>query len=227
MTRRIRLRWPDARPFEGRDGRPIRILAASDEPDRALEFAPNREALGAIDAIVGCGDLEPHWLDFLADSFSAPLVFVSGNHDRGTTWEAGRAGIPTPLGGGAVTALAGLAVAGLGWPGGGEHGNVRDERAAWRQALALVSRRLVSRLRGKRGPLLVISHAPPAGAGDAADAYHLGFRAYRWLLDRFRPPLWLHGHVTTASVPELTVVVGRTTLVNVTGSVLIELEPPE
>jgi Icc-related predicted phosphoesterase len=226
VTRRIRLRWPDARPFEGRDGRPIRILAASDEPDRALEFAPNRDALGPIDAVVGCGDLEPHWLDFLAHSFSAPLVFVSGNHDRGITWEAGRDGLPNPLRNGSVTAVAGLSIAGLSWPGGGEHGNVRDERRAWRQVLTLIRKRIVGWLRGRRGPLLVVSHAPPAGAGDAPDAYHLGFRAYRWLLDRLRPPLWLHGHVTTASVPELKVVVGTTTLVNVTGSVLVELEPP-
>ena len=221
------MRWPDARPFEGRAGRPIRILAASDEPDPALEFAPNRDALGPIDAVVGCGDLEPHWLDFLAHSFSAPLVFVSGNHDRGTTWEAGREGLPTPLASGSVTRLAGLSVAALSWPGSGEKGNVRDEGRAWRQALTLARGRLVAWLRGRRGPLLVVSHAPPAGAGDAPDAYHLGFRAYRWLLDRFRPPLWLHGHVTTASVPDLEVRVGGTTLVNVTGSVLVELEPPE
>ena len=43
----------------------------------------NREALGQIDAIVGCGDLEPEYLDFLADAFRAPLLYVRGNHDRG------------------------------------------------------------------------------------------------------------------------------------------------
>jgi hypothetical protein len=226
MTRRVRLTWPDRRPFENREAGPIRILAASDEPDPALEYAPNREAIGPIDLVVGCGDLEPHWLDFLAHAFSTPLVFVTGNHDRGPTWEAGQAGLPTAGAGGSVTSVVGLDVALLPWPGRRDRGNVRDEGRAWRQALSIAGRRLVARLRGRSRPLLIVSHAPPAGAGDAPDAYHLGFRAYRWLLDRFGPPLWLHGHVTTASVPALTVVVGRTTLINVTGSVLVELEPP-
>ena len=74
-------------------------------------------------------------------------------------------------------------------------------------------------------PFLVISHAPPLGAGDAADPYHRGFRAYRWLLEHARPVLWLHGHSPLASVPWL-VTRGSTTLVNVTGAVLIELVPP-
>ena len=30
---------------------------------------------------------------------------------------------------------------------------------------------------------------------------HRGFRAYRWLLERTRPVLWLHGHTPLASVP--------------------------
>jgi hypothetical protein len=46
------------------------------------------------------------------------------------------------------------------------------------------------------------------------------------LLERLRPPLWLHGHTTTASVPSLVVQAGPTTVVNVTGAVLVELTPP-
>lgn len=223
MTRRLQLSWPDPRPFRSREGRPIRLLAASDEPDPALERAPNREALGPLDAVIGCGDLEPYWLEFLGDAFCVPVAYVVGNHDRGAAWDA-KSGktIPQPLPGGSITRLAGLAVAALPWPGRGEHGNVRDDGAAWRQSLAVARRRLLAR--GE--PLLVVSHVPPAGAGDAPDAYHVGFGAYRWLLDRLRPPLWLHGHVTTASVPELRVEAGPTTLVNVTGSVLVELTPP-
>ncbi len=223
MTRRLRFAWPDAGPFRDRDGRPIRILAASDEPDHALEFAPNRDALGPIDAIVGCGDLEPHWLSFLGDAFCVPVLYVTGNHDRGLTWDAkSAAGLPRPLPAGSITRLAGVALAALPWPGSGDHGNVRDGRAAWRQVLRVARGRLLAR----HEALLVISHVPPAGAGDAPDAYHEGFRAYRWLLNGLRPPLWLHGHVTTASVPKLRVDVGPTTLVNVTGSVLVELESP-
>ena len=76
--------------------------------------------------------------------------------------------------------------------------------------------------------MVVISHVAPEGAGDVPnELYHKGFGAYRWLLDRFRPPLWLHGHTTTASVTELQVAAGPTTVVNVTGAVLVSCcRPP-
>jgi uncharacterized protein len=228
MTRRFRLTWPDRRPFLGRDARPIRFLAASDEPDPALEHEVNRTALGPIDAVIGCGDLEPHWLAFLADAFHAPLVYVRGNHDRGGAWEQRDRTVPGPLGAGDATRLAGIAVAGLEWPGVREPGNQRRAGLAWAHALRIALRALGARLRGRTEPLLVISHMPPAGAGDTpTDAYHVGFAGYRWLMDRLRPPLWLHGHTTTASVAELEAVVGGTTLVNVTGAVLVELVPPD
>ena len=37
MTRRLTVVWPDRRPFEGRNGEPIRLLAVSDAVDPALE----------------------------------------------------------------------------------------------------------------------------------------------------------------------------------------------
>jgi uncharacterized protein len=227
VTRRLRLTWPDERPFRSRAGRPIRLLAASDEPDPALEFASNRDALGPIDAIVGSGDLEPYWLEFLADAFSAPLSFVRGNHDKGLGWEAKRARLPEPLKGGSLTTVAGIQVAALPWSGHDGASNVRDDRGAWGQVVPIAARLAAGTLRGRRDPIIVLSHAPPTGAGEGPDTYHLGFGAYRWLLDWFRPPLWLHGHVTTATVPALRVSIARTTLVNVTGSVLVELVPPE
>jgi len=220
VTRRITVTWPDPRPFRSRDGRPIRLLAASDEPDPALDHASNRASLGPIDAIVGCGDLEPDWLAFLGDAFDAPLAYVVGNHDRGMSW-APTSHIPAPLASGSIGRVAGLTVVALPWPSAGTLGNVRDEGAAWWQTLGAAARLLV-----RRGPLLFVSHVPPRGAGDGPDAYHRGFNGYRRLLDWKRPPLWLHGHVTTASVPELRVEVGRTTLVNVTGSVLVEVLAP-
>ena len=64
------------------------------------------------------------------------------------------------------------------------------------------------------------------GVGDAPDAYHVGFPAYRWLLDRLAPPVWLHGHTTTASVKRLVERSGRTVVANATGALVIELVTP-
>jgi Icc-related predicted phosphoesterase len=76
--------------------------------------------------------------------------------------------------------------------------------------------------------VLVVSHAPPRGVGDAAaDPYHAGYGAYRWLLEHRRPPLWLHGHTTPASVIDWRDAFGPSTVANVTGSILVELVPPD
>src|SRR5262249_21261027 len=148
------------------------------------------------------GDLDPHWLAFLADAFEAPLVYVRGNHDTGGDWDEKDRVVPEPLGAGATTRLAGILVAGLEWPVSGSGDNRRRPALAWWHAVRLATRRL--RSGGVRGePIVMISHVAPEGAGDVpTDLYHRGFGAYRWLLDRLRPPLWLHGHTTTALVQE-------------------------
>lgn len=220
MTRRIGLTWPDRRPFAARDGRPIRILATSDEPDPALDREVNREGLGRVDLVLGCGDLAPDRLAFLADAFQAPLVYVRGNHDRGCAWH-GETVAPEPVDGLVRDVLPGLPLLGLPWPGRRDDPARRDTARAWRQALAGRARAL-----RPRSAWLVFSHAPPAGSGDApADPYHLGFAAYRFLLDRLTPPLWLHGHTPLAG-RDWHCRHGPTTLVNVTGTVLVELDPP-
>ena len=227
MTRRVTVEWPDPALFADRNGRPIRFLATSDEVDPALEHVVNRASLGQLDGVIGCGDLSPAWLAFLADAFGVPLLYVRGNHDRGGGWEQERPNAPGPMDSGTLTYLAGIPIGGLEWPGVGQPGNERHPRRAWLDALRLAWHWFVARRRrGVRVPM-VISHAPPTGFGDAPrDPYHMGFDAYRWLLDRLRPPVWLHGHTTTASVEDLVSQCRNTTLVNVTGAVLLQLVPP-
>jgi uncharacterized protein len=222
---RLTIPWPDPRAFEDRDGRPIRFLVASDAADPALAQQVNRDALGHLDGVLGCGDLEPEWLGFLADAFNTPLVYVRGNHDRGGQWEHRPLSVPRWLEAGRVDRLAGIPIIGLEWPGVDAPGNRRRPWLAWRQAIRTVQRLLVARL--WRRPLIVISHVPPAGVGDVpTDPYHVGFDAYRWLLERLRPPIWLHGHTTTASVKRLVEYAGPTVVANATGALLIELTAP-
>lgn len=228
MTRRLRIPWPDPRPFESRGGSPIRLLAVSDDIDPALEHAVNREALGMLDAVVGAGDLEPAYLSFLGDAFGVPVMYVRGNHDRGGQWAATTADhAPRPLASGKPIRLSGLTVVPFEWPGLEHERAVRDEWRAWIDVTRAEASLIGDRLRGRGAPLLVLSHAPPRGVGDAAaDPYHVGYAAYRWLLDRHRPPLWLHGHTTLASVVDWREDIGESTVANVTGSILVELVPP-
>jgi uncharacterized protein len=226
VIRRLSVAWPDERPFRDRAGRPIRILAASDEREPGLEVEANRQGLGPVDAVLGCGDLDPKWLAFLADAFRAPLIYVRGNHDVGGDWDVRQPVVPVPLDSGHTSRVVGIEVAGFEWPSAGEGHNFRRPGIAWLHALRLFRDRLLRRIRGGSEPLLVISHVAPEGLGDAPDLYHRGFAAYRAVLRRLRPPVWLHGHTTTASVPSMVVHDGPTTVVNVTGAVLLELTPP-
>jgi len=58
MTDRLTVAWPDRTAFAGREGRPLRLLAVSDEPDGALDHEGSRAAIGPVDLVVGAGDLD-------------------------------------------------------------------------------------------------------------------------------------------------------------------------
>ncbi len=221
MARRLSVEWPDFRAFESRDGAPIRILVVSDQRDPALRDARTRKQLEPIDLILGCGDLGADELCFVADATNAPLIYVRGNHDSGEAWRRASCNLPDAMGSATAVHRMGLTIVGLPWPAARGGMATRSERGAWSQAL-----RVAVRLLAHRGPVIVISHAPPLGVGDVAtDAYHRGFGAYAWLLRRLRPVLWLHGHTPLAAIPEWCVRAHGTTVVNATGALLIELTP--
>jgi Icc-related predicted phosphoesterase len=111
----------------------------------------------------------------------------------------------------------------LPWPSFRRDAAPRDERDAWLQVLRVGRRAGVATT-----PVLVVSHAPPRGAGDApTDPYHVGFDAYRLVARRPGPPLWLHGHTNPAAHASWRTVVGPTTFANATESILVELVQPD
>lgn len=225
MTDRLRLRWPDPRPFVDRGGRPIRILAVSDEPDPTLDSPLSRERLGHLDFIVGAGDLEPEYLSFVVDAFGAPLRYIRGNHDVGPAWaHSRRVMLPEPMPDATMVEEEGVRLIGF---SGSPRYNERELQVSsismWLKAIRgwLVARRA--------GPLIVVSHAPPRGVNDDDDLAHRGFTAFRWLTKRLAPPLWLHGHTALVrrGIDHRSETHGTTLFYNCTGATLIELLPPE
>jgi hypothetical protein len=224
MTDRLRLAWPDRAAFAQRT-EPIRLLAVSDEPDPSLESAATRRQLGEIEMIIGCGDLEPEYLRFVADAFGVPLRYVRGNHDVGAAWRHAETElIPEPLSDGEVTREGELRLLGFsGSPRYSDRGLEVSAAQMWLRAW------LASwRARGA-APLLVVTHAPPRGAGDDQDLAHRGFVAFRWLAERLHPPLWLHGHTALVrrGLDARCAQLNGTLVYNCTGATLVELFPPE
>lgn len=219
------LTWPDPTPFAKRDGRPIRILAVSDEPDPSLDSPVTRERIGPVDLVIGAGDLEPDYLSFLADAFDAPLRYVRGNHDVGAAWSATRRTLlPEPMRDGQVVDEDGLRLVGFsGSP-------TYNDRGMQVSALGMWSRVIRSSSAAQRAsPVIVVSHAPPRDINDDHDRAHRGFTAFRWLVDRLAPPLWLHGHTALVrrGMDDRCAQHNGTLFYNCTGATLIELRAPD
>lgn len=225
MTDRLRVRWPDPMPFAARDGRPIRLLAVSDEPDPTLDSPISRERIGPIDIVIGAGDLEPDYLSFVADAFDAPLRYIRGNHDVGPAWSAsGRVLLPEPMPDGQLVEEAGLRLIGFsGSP-------VYNRRGMQVSAIGMWVRVLGAWASAQRArPVILVTHAPPRDVNDDQDHAHRGFTAFRWLADRVAPPLWLHGHTALVrrGIDDRTARLNGTLFYNCTGSTLVELVGPD
>jgi hypothetical protein len=225
VTDRLRVRWPDPAPFVDRDDRPIRILAISDEPDPSLDSSATRAGLGPVDLIIGAGDLQPEYLSFISDAFGVPLRYVRGNHDVGSAWaHTEPALLPEPMSDAKLVDEAGLRLTGFsGSPTYSGRGLEVSASTMWNKAV-------MAWLRAARArPVLVVSHAPPRDLNDGQDRAHRGFTAFRWLTNRLRPPLWLHGHTALVrrGIDHRSVTRNGTLFYNCTGATLIELAPPD
>jgi calcineurin-like phosphoesterase family protein len=217
----------------------VLVLAVSDEVDDVL-CADVRSVRDAR-LIVACGDLPFDYLGYLMNALDVPLVFVPGNHDPDISgYRLSRAGLPVRAGlparppwpDGAVSAegrivdVAGLRIAGLGGSRRYSAGpNQYTERQQAARARALARRARWRRARDGRGVDVLLTHAPPEGAGDAEDPAHKGFRALNWLAARLQPPLLLHGHVHPYGAATRDHQVGETVVRNVVGRHLIDIEP--
>jgi len=225
MTDRLTLPWPDPAPFVTRGGRPIRILAVSDEPDPSLDSAVTRERIGAVDMVIGAGDLEPDYLSFVTDAFDAPLRYIRGNHDVGSAWSATRRTLlPEPMPDGRVVEENGLRL--LGFSG----SPIYSEGEMQVSALGMWARVIRSSSAAQRArPVLMVTHAPPRDLNDDDDRAHRGFTAFRWLVDRVAPPLWLHGHTALVrrGIDDRCARHDGTLFYNCTGATLIELHPTD
>ena len=166
----------------------MKILAVADVKEKVLLDFNDPEKTKDLDLIVSCGDLSPHYLDFLVTMTNVPLLYVHGNHDR--VYEK-----TPPLGctciEDRVFDFRGLRLLGLG-------GSMRYKPGSCMYSETEMERR-VSRARRKistrNGFDVLVTHAPAKGHGDLPDLPHNGFDCFNSLLYRYQPRYMLHGHV--------------------------------
>jgi Icc-related predicted phosphoesterase len=166
----------------------MRILTIADEESSYLWDHFDKKKLEGIDLIISCGDLNPHYLSFLATFTSAPVLYVRGNHDG--KYEK------TPPDGcicieDQIYVHEGVRILGLG-------GSMRyidgPNQYTERDMRVRVAKLRFSLFR-HRGFDILVTHAPAYQINDGRDLPHQGFRTFVDLIDKYHPRYFLHGHI--------------------------------
>lgn len=202
----------------------MKFLAVSDEVVDWIYSSRLQEKCEAeqIAFAVSCGDLPIHYLEFIASTLNKPCFFVRGNHD---SYEIGAGGEikSDPEGWTNLDmrrmrhqkiSLAGLEGCVRYKPGAPYQYSQQEMqmRATW-----LSGKFVAPRLTRGRGVDILATHSPPFGIHDGADMAHVGFKAFNWLIETFKPKLLLHGHQHRNYAPQQAgdTQVGETRVVNV------------
>jgi len=138
--------------------------------------------------ILSCGDLHPHYLSFLATFFQGPVLYVHGNHDD--CYEK------TPPEGcvcidGRLYEYEGVRILGLG-------GSMRYKQGLHQYTQREMNwriRKLFFRIRRKKGFDILLTHSPAYHINDGEDLPHTGFKGFRYLMERYAPRYFVHGHM--------------------------------
>ena len=202
----------------------MKILAVSDEVVGWIYSPTLAERCADVDMVISCGDLPISYLDYIASTLNRPCFYVRGNHDHKEISEHGPE--KTAAEGwinldGATHRERGLTLAGLEGclryrPNAAAQFSQHEQRlrAYWLGVKMLFAR-----------PDIFVAHAPPLGIHNGPDLAHTGFSAYNWVIETYRPRLFLHGHQHRNYNPTQVgeTVVGATLVVNVHPYRILEL----
>jgi len=177
----------------------FRILSLSDQVVERMYSAHIKSMFPDVDLILSCGDLPYYYLEFILDTLSAPMYYVHGNHDPEV--EIGDHGERKhPWGAenlhGKLIDHNGIIL--LGYEGSIRYSNRNHQYTQfemWLQVLKNIPGLLWNRIRKGRYLDILVTHSPARGLGDEEDQAHKGFKAFRWVIERFKPRYHLHGHV--------------------------------
>jgi len=207
----------------------MKILSVSDIEVAFLYSPIISQRFGDTDMIISCGDLPYYYLEYMVSMLDVPTYYVRGNHaskiedttggERTSPWGA------TDLHGRCKRDQSGMLLAGI-------EGSIRynngphqySQSEMWQMAFGLVPGLLINRMRFGRYLDILVTHAPPYKIHDADDLPHVGIKAFRWLIDVFKPLYHLHGHIHIYRQDTVVeTIVGETHVLNTFGYRVLDL----
>lgn len=166
----------------------MKVLAIADAEERCLWDYYDEKRFADVDLILGSGDLDASYLEFLVTVTNKPLLYVRGNHDDSYARHAPGGCICVED---SVYTWNGVRIAGLGGSARYRNGlNMYTESEMVRRA-----RRLEPKVRLVGGVDILLTHAPARGVGDLDDIPHRGFECFNDLAKRWGADYLVHGHV--------------------------------
>ena len=208
----------------------MKILSVSDEVVPTIYHASVRQRMSDIDLVLGCGDLPPSYLEYIVSMLDVPCFYVPGNHDAAPEHTDYGTSATAPAGAVSLDRRViqhdGLVFGGLGgsiWYNGGKYQYTQQVMLA--RVASLLPRILWYRRQNGYGLDVLITHAPPAGINDGTGA-HAGFKAFRWLIERFPPRYLIHGHIhlNYRMNDNVETVAGDTRVINTCGYRVLAIE---
>lgn len=166
----------------------MKILVLSDQECPALWDYFDKRKLAGIDLIISCGDLKAEYLSFLVTFTAAPVLYVHGNHDERYDRNPPEGCVCLED---QIYEYKGLRILGLG-------GSVRYRPGGCQYTQKEMEKRIKKmrfQLWRKKGFDILVTHAPAFGLNDGSDLPHTGFKAFKMLLDEYKPKYFLHGHM--------------------------------
>lgn len=178
----------------------MKILAVSDIELGFIYNLQIAQRFKNVDLLISCGDLPYYYLEFMVSMINKPLYYVRGNHasqiefttagERTNPWGA------TDLHHRHIRTQEGLLLAGI-------EGSVRYNKGdyqytqaeMWGMVFDLIPGLIYNRIRYGRFLDIFVTHAPPWSIHDMDDLPHHGIKAFRWLIQVFKPKYHLHGHI--------------------------------
>jgi uncharacterized protein len=194
----------------------MKILAISDEVVSWIYSPAILERCADVDCVISCGDLPIGYMEYVTSMLNMPCYYVRGNHDlyevsdKNTVKHAPEGWIDLNQ---KIVRSAGIRMAGLeGCLQYKPHAPCQyTQNEQWMRASLLATKMIFSK------PDIFVAHAPPFGIHDGPDLAHVGFRTYNWVIETFKPRLFLHGHQHRNYNPTQVgeTVVGGTLVINV------------